>query len=65
MDRVVTLYDDKAYNAAGFKRAAILYLLAASKAKPAGPHIAAAKKHLAEIRQRDPKNYRAAVRLAI
>lgn len=65
MDRVVKLYDDKAYNAAGFKRAAILYLLAASKDTAAGPHVAAAKKHLADIKKRDPKNYRAAVRLGI
>jgi len=64
IDRVAKLYDAKAYNAAGFKRATIQFLLAASKAAPA-PQVAAAKKHLAAIKQRDPKNYRAAVRLAI
>jgi hypothetical protein len=64
LDRVAKLYDEKAYKAAGFKRAAILFLLAASKTAPA-PQSAAAKKHLSAIKRRDPKNYRAAVRLGI
>lgn len=68
MDRVVKLYDDGKYDSAGYKRAAIQYLMAAAKdvpkdGKPPAPHVVAAKKHLAAIKKRDPKNYRAALRL--
>jgi len=69
MSRVMKLYDQKEYDTPGFKQAAIRYLIAASKDVPKDstgddpPHVAAAKKHLEVIKQKDPKNYRGAVRL--
>jgi len=67
IDRVAKLYGQKDYRSAGFKRAAIRFLLAAGRDVPQNaeqppPHAVKAKAHLEAIRQRDPKLYKQAVR---
>jgi len=65
-DRLMTMYDDKAFNVPAIKRAVVRYMLVCSKdipkgknkKKTAGPipkHVQAALKHLAVLRKRDPK----------
>ena len=65
-NRLMTMYDDKAFNVPAIKRAVVRYMLVCSKDLPkgknkkktAGPnpkHVDAALKHLAVLRKRDPK----------
>ena len=61
-DRLMTMYDDKAFNVPAIKRAVVRYMLVCAKDVPkggtAGPlpgHVQAAMKHLAVLRKRDPK----------
>jgi hypothetical protein len=59
MDRLVALYGQPEYDIASIKRAVVGYLFACTKDvekdKPAGPHVAAAKKWIEELRQKSPK----------
>ncbi len=58
---IITLYDAPEFNIPAFKRAIIRYLLASAAdgakepGQPEPPHVAAAKKALDNLRQRDPK----------
>lgn len=59
-DRVIALYDAKGFEAAAIKRAIIGYFLACVRDVPKDatqepPHVTQAKKHLATLRERDPK----------
>ena len=69
-DRLMSMYDDKAFNVPAIKRAVVRYMLACSKDLPkknnangdatstAGPlpkHVQDAMTHLAALRKRDPK----------
>jgi len=60
--RLMTMYDDKAFNVPAIKRAVVRYMLVCTKDVPkggtAGPlpkHVQNAMKHLAVLRKRDPK----------
>lgn len=60
-DRLMKLYGAEEYNIPSIKRAIVRYLLVSSKDVPEGggekepPHVANAKKLLAELREKDPK----------
>ena len=61
-DRLMTMYQDKAFNVPAIKRAVVRYMLVCTKDVPkkgtAGPlpkHAQSAMKHLALLRKRDPK----------
>ena len=69
MDRVAGLYTKEGYDVPAIKRAIIRYLLEAERDEPEGDpdaadpaHVAAARKHLAEIEERDPEMVAAARR---
>ena len=61
-NRLMTMYDEKAFNVPAIKRAVVRYMLVCTKDIPkgaaAGPlpkHVQDAMKHLAALRKRDPK----------
>ena len=69
MNRVAELYTKEGYDVPAIKRAIIRYLLEAERDEPEGDpdaadpaHVAAARKHLAEIEERDPEMVQAARR---
>jgi hypothetical protein len=69
MDRVVALFGEPQYDIPSIRRAVVRYLYACTKDlvkdKPEGPHVAAAKKRIEEIRQRDPKTVKDVERFSL
>lgn len=71
LDQLYAMYDKEEYNIPSIKRAIVRYYLVSSKdvpkeeGKEPGPHVAVAKKYLAQLREKDPKTVSDAERFFI